>query len=168
MTVLEFSVISRVPGPGIPACKRMNNFPKIASVTASLVLFMLCQSIFGLLADKIGIKTNMLLFSGLATLLVAPVLFALHAVTNPYAAFGLVVSGLLIASFYAPIAGIVRADLFPATVRALGVGLPYAVAIATFGGAPRTLPCRCIRHTLNRISSSTSPHLGQSHSSHRH
>lgn len=103
-------------------------------MTASLVLFMLCQPIFGLLADKIGIRTNMLLFSGLATLLVAPILFALHSVTNPYAAFGLVVSGLLIASFYTPIAGIVKADLFPATVRALGVGLPYALANATFGG----------------------------------
>jgi MHS family alpha-ketoglutarate permease-like MFS transporter len=76
----------------------------------------------------------MLLFSGLATMLVAPILFALHSVTSPYAAFGLVVSGLLIASFYTPIAGIVKADLFPATVRALGVGLPYALANATFGG----------------------------------
>lgn len=110
--------------------------PEVVSVvmTASLICFMLCQPIFGLLADKLGIKTHMLLFSGLATLLVVPILFALKSVTSPYAAFGLVVSGLLIASFYTPIAGLVKADLFPATVRALGVGFPYALANATFGG----------------------------------
>jgi len=110
--------------------------PEVVSVvmTASLICFMLCQPIFGLLADKLGIKTHMLLFSGLSTLLVVPILFALKTVTSPYAAFGLVVSGLLIASFYTPIAGLVKADLFPATVRALGVGFPYALANATFGG----------------------------------
>lgn len=110
--------------------------PEVVSVvmTASLICFMLCQPIFGLVADKLGIKTHMLLFSGLAALLVVPILFALKSVTSPYAAFGLVVSGLLIASFYTPIAGLVKADLFPATVRALGVGLPYALANALFGG----------------------------------
>jgi MHS family alpha-ketoglutarate permease-like MFS transporter len=110
--------------------------PEVVSVvmTASLICFMLCQPIFGLVADKLGIKTHMLLFSGLAALLVVPILFTLKSVTSPYAAFGLVVSGLLIASFYTPIAGLVKADLFPATVRALGVGLPYALANALFGG----------------------------------
>ena len=47
---------------------------------------------------------------------------------------GLVLTGLLVASFYTPIAGLVKADMFPAAVRALGVGLPYAVANALFGG----------------------------------
>ncbi len=110
--------------------------PEVVSVvmTASLICFMVCQPLFGWLADRIGIKAHMLIFSGLATLLVVPILFALKSVTNPYAAFGLVVSGLLIASFYTPISGLVKADLFPSTVRALGVGLPYALANATFGG----------------------------------
>ena len=42
--------------------------------------------------------------------------------------------GLLIASFYTSISGLVKAELFPAEVRALGVGLPYAIANAMFGG----------------------------------
>lgn len=110
--------------------------PETVSIimTASLVCFMLCQPVFGLLSDRIGIKMHMLLFSGLAALLAAPILFALKSVTSPYAAFGLVVCGLLIASFYTPISGLVKADLFPPTVRALGVGLPYAIANAMFGG----------------------------------
>lgn len=37
-------------------------------------------------------------------------------------------------SFYTAIAGIVKAEMFPPELRALGVGLSYAVANALFGG----------------------------------
>lgn len=103
-------------------------------MTAALVGFMFCQPLFGLLADRIGIKTHMLLFSGLALLLAVPLLYALQSVNNPFVAFLLVFGGLVIASLYTPIAGIVKAELFPPAVRALGVGFPYAVGNAAFGG----------------------------------
>jgi MHS family dicarboxylic acid transporter PcaT-like MFS transporter len=110
--------------------------PAIVSIimTASLICFMLFQPIFGMLADKIGVKANMRLFTGLAAVLVIPILYSLKSVTDPYAAFGLIVCGLAIASFYTPVSGLVKADLFPASVRCLGVGLPYAIANAMFGG----------------------------------
>jgi MHS family dicarboxylic acid transporter PcaT-like MFS transporter len=110
--------------------------PETVSIimTTSLVCFMACQPLFGMLADRIGVKAHMLLFSGLAALLVVPILYALKSVTSPYAAFGLVVSGLVIASFYTPISGLVKADLYPPAVRARGVGFPYAIANALFGG----------------------------------
>jgi MHS family dicarboxylic acid transporter PcaT-like MFS transporter len=110
--------------------------PETVSIimTTALVCFMACQPVFGMLADRIGVKAHMLLFSGLAALLVVPILYALKSVTSPYAAFGLVVSGLVIASFYTPISGLVKADLYPPAVRALGVGFPYAIANALFGG----------------------------------
>ena len=38
-------------------------------------------------------------------------------------------------SFYTSISGIVKAEMFPPEVRALGVGLAYAVANAIFGGS---------------------------------
>jgi MHS family dicarboxylic acid transporter PcaT-like MFS transporter len=110
--------------------------PEIVSVvmTVSLICFMLCQPVFGMLADRLGVKTHMLLFSGLATVLVVPILHVLKGVADPYTAAGLVIAGLVIASFYTPVSGLVKADLFPPAVRALGVGLPYAVANALFGG----------------------------------
>jgi MFS transporter, MHS family, dicarboxylic acid transporter PcaT len=103
-------------------------------MTASLTCFMILQPVFGLLSDRLGVKTHMLLFTGLAALLAMPILYALQSVSDPYAAFGLVMSGLIIAAFYTSISGLVKADLFPTPVRALGVGLPYALANATFGG----------------------------------
>ncbi|MGF3024643.1 MFS family transporter [Methylobacterium aquaticum] len=103
-------------------------------MTLSLVVFMLLQPIFGALSDRIGRRNNMILFSGLAMLGAVPLLSTLSLVTNPWAAFGLILTGLVIATFYTSISGVVKAELFPAEVRALGVGLPYAIANAIFGG----------------------------------
>ena len=47
----------------------------------------------------------------------------------------LIMLALLIVSGYTAINAIVKAELFPTHVRALGVGLPYAVTVATFGGS---------------------------------
>ena len=54
---------------------------------------------------------------------------------QPYAAFGLIVIALAIISFYTSISGLIKAEMFPVEVRALGVGLSYAVANAMFGGS---------------------------------
>jgi MHS family alpha-ketoglutarate permease-like MFS transporter len=103
-------------------------------MTAVLVFYMLLQPVFGALSDRIGRKSNMILFSGLAVLGTVPLLGALGRVSDPYAAFALVLAALVIASFYTSVSGVVKAELFPGTVRALGVGFTYAVGNALFGG----------------------------------
>ena len=114
---------------GLPA-------PTVSILMAvALVIFMLCQPVFGLLADKIGVRRNMIIFGVLSTFLVIPLLTAIKGVQDPYSAFALVVAGLLIAAFYTPVTGVLKADFYPPTVRALGVGLPYAVGAAMFGGS---------------------------------
>ena len=42
--------------------------------------------------------------------------------------------GLIIVTGYTSINAVVKAELFPAKVRALGVGFPHAVTVAIFGG----------------------------------
>src|SRR5215217_3214271 len=110
--------------------------PKSVStiMTFALVTFMLLQPAFGALSDRIGRKNNMIFFSGLAALGAVPILSALSGVTSTSMAFVLIMAGLVIASFYTSISGVVKAELFPAEVRAMGVGLPYAIANAMFGG----------------------------------
>jgi len=95
---------------------------------------MLLQPVFGALSDRIGRRNNMLLFSGIATMGSVPLLSALGQVSSPYVAFTLALIALVIASFYTSISGVVKAELFPSTVRALGVGFTYAVGNALFGG----------------------------------
>ncbi len=104
-------------------------------MTAALFVFMLIQPLIGALSDKIGRRTAMLCFGSLAAIFTVPILSALQNVSSPYAAFGLVMCALLIVSFYTSISGILKAEMFPAQVRALGVGLSYAVANAIFGGS---------------------------------
>jgi MHS family alpha-ketoglutarate permease-like MFS transporter len=104
-------------------------------MTLALFVFMLLQPIVGALSDKIGRRNSMLIFSGLATLMTIPILYALQSVTNPYWAFTLIVIALAIVTFYTSISGLLKAEMFPAEVRALGVGLSYAVANAVFGGS---------------------------------
>ncbi|GJD96689.1 MFS family transporter [Methylobacterium iners] len=103
-------------------------------MTLVLLVYMAIQPVFGALSDRIGRKANMLLYSGLGTLMVVPVMTLLATNKDPYLAFGLITTGPVILSFYTGISGIVKAELFPTQVRALGVGLSYALANATFGG----------------------------------
>ena len=103
-------------------------------MAAALVLYMLVQPAFGALSDKIGRRASLRCFGVLSVLLTVPLLNALGAVSSPSLAFVLVMCALLIASFYSSCGALVKAELFPTEVRALGVGLSYAVANAIFGG----------------------------------
>ncbi|WP_113628045.1 MFS transporter [Pectobacterium peruviense] len=104
-------------------------------MTLALFVFMLLQPFFGAMSDKIGRRSSMLCFGGFAALLTVPILTVLQNVTSPVLAFSLVMLSLIIVSFYTSISGILKAEMFPPEVRALGVGLSYAVANALFGGS---------------------------------
>ncbi len=108
-------------------------------MTAALLCFVILQPLMGMLCDRIGLKAHMLLFTGLAALVSVPLLYALEVVRTPMTAFLLVMLGLTINAFYTAIAGLVKADMFPIEVRALGVGLPYAVGNALFGGTAESV-----------------------------
>jgi metabolite-proton symporter len=112
----------------------MNAKTSSAVMTCALLVYMLMQPLFGALSDRIGRRTCMIWFGALSTLCTVPILYALKDVSSPYAAFGLVVLAMAIVSLYTSISGLIKAEMFPPEVRALGVGLSYAVANATFGG----------------------------------
>jgi MHS family alpha-ketoglutarate permease-like MFS transporter len=102
--------------------------------TAALFLFMLIQPLGGLLSDRIGRKPMMIAFGIAGTLLTYPIFVALEGVRSPFAAFALLFGALVIVTGYTSINAVVKAELFPAHIRALGVALPYALANTIFGG----------------------------------
>jgi MHS family alpha-ketoglutarate permease-like MFS transporter len=72
-------------------------------------------------------------------LLTWPILTLLSRQTSATAAFALVAAALTLLSGYSAVSAVVKAELFPTEVRALGVALPYATANAVFGGTAEYL-----------------------------
>lgn len=101
---------------------------------SALFVYMLLQPIVGAISDKVGRRPVLVTFGVLGTLCTVPLLSAIGNVRDPWEAFLLIVAGLAIVSCYTAINAVVKAELFPTSVRALGVGLPYALAVALFGG----------------------------------
>lgn len=100
----------------------------------SMLIFALIQPVFGALSDRIGRRPLLIGFGVFGTICTVPLLTALSHTSSTYTAFFLLLAGLIIVSGYTSINAIVKAELFPAEVRALGVGLPYALTVAIFGG----------------------------------
>ncbi|CAL1691208.1 Alpha-ketoglutarate permease [Brevundimonas subvibrioides] len=101
---------------------------------AALFLFMLLQPAVGALSDRVGRKPVMITFGILGVVCTVPIMSALAVTTDAVTAFALSLSALVIVSGYTAINAVVKAELFPAHIRALGVALPYALANAVFGG----------------------------------
>jgi MHS family alpha-ketoglutarate permease-like MFS transporter len=120
--------------------KFMINTSGIDKVTVSwinflaLCGFLLLQPAVGLLSDRIGRRPLLLGFGLAGTLGTVPLLMVLAHTSQPLAAFGLMFMALSAVSCYTSVNAVVKAELFPTHIRALGVGLPFALTAAVFGG----------------------------------
>jgi MFS transporter, MHS family, alpha-ketoglutarate permease len=112
-------------------------FPKATAtyiIAAALVWFTLMQPIFGMLADRYGRKPMLLIFGVGGAIAAIPVFLALEQVTSPFVATLLIIIPLTLQSGYSANNALVKAELFPAHIRGLGVALPYAIGNAMFAG----------------------------------
>ncbi|WP_426996953.1 MFS transporter [Pseudarthrobacter sp. N5] len=120
--------------------KFMNDTSGIAKTDSSVInfwalfIFMLLQPVYGIISDKVGRKPLLLWFGITGVLFSWPLLSTLSGTKDPFTAFLLMMGGLLIVGGYTSINALVKAELFPASIRALGVGLGYAIANSLFGG----------------------------------
>ncbi len=109
--------------------------PDASRISAlTLLVFMLIQPLVGFISDQVGRKPVLITFGILGTLGTVPLMTALAATRNETTAFLLLMAALIAVSGYTAINAVVKAELFPTEIRALGVALPYAVTVAIFGG----------------------------------
>jgi MHS family alpha-ketoglutarate permease-like MFS transporter len=105
-----------------------------AVMTLALGAFLFMQPAFGALADRFGRKPMLYLFGAGMMLTTVPVFTALSRTSGPVAAFALILFSYLIMACYTSITALIKAELFPADIRTLGVALPYAIGNTLFGG----------------------------------
>ena len=116
------------------------NDEQTTMVTAgSLIFALFLQPLYGALSDKIGRRPLLIFFGVAGTLFTIPILTTLQTATGPWEAFFLIACAWIIVSGYTSINAVVKAELFPTAVRAIGVGLPYAVTVSLFGGSAESV-----------------------------
>jgi MHS family alpha-ketoglutarate permease-like MFS transporter len=103
-------------------------------MTVALLVLLLIQPLAGRLSDFTGRRPVMMFFGICGTLFTYPIFATLAHTNSAVTAFALVMAGLVMLTGYTSINAIVKAELFPADIRALGVALPYALANTMFGG----------------------------------
>jgi MHS family alpha-ketoglutarate permease-like MFS transporter len=122
------------------AQKFLVNTAGFSKESATLISFgvmavaLLFQPLLGVISDKVGRRPVLLMFGIGATLGTVPLLRQLAHTHDAWAAAGLLIMALFVVSGYTSISAVVKAELFPTEIRALGVGLPFALTVAIFGG----------------------------------
>lgn len=100
----------------------------------TLCFFMLFQPLLGWLGDKWNRKSMMVVFGFAGMLAFFPLMKRLEVASSSSEAILFITLALLILAISTSISAIVKAELFPAGIRSLGVSFPYAMTVALFGG----------------------------------
>lgn len=103
-----------------------------AANTVGLIIFMLCQPVFGWLSDKIGRKPQLIVFAVGYLVFFYPII---KWMDGTFASILLVeLFGLVLYALYTAIGPAVMSEQFPTEVRAVGIGAPYNLMVALLGG----------------------------------
>jgi MHS family alpha-ketoglutarate permease-like MFS transporter len=105
----------------------------------SLIFALMLQPVYGAISDKVGRKPLLIAFGVLGTLCTVPLLTTLHDAKGPWECLLLICAAWAIVSGYTSINAVVKAELFPAEVRATGVAVPYAIGVSVFGGSAESI-----------------------------
>jgi MFS transporter, MHS family, alpha-ketoglutarate permease len=103
-------------------------------IFGTLVFATLLQPIYGAISDRIGRKPVLIFFGVAGTLATVPILTTLKASKSPLVVFLLICAAWIFTAGYTSINAVVKAELFPTKIRALGVGIPYSITVSLFGG----------------------------------
>ncbi|QHE73172.1 MFS transporter [Rhodococcus sp. WAY2] len=125
--------INYMPGYVSAAIKTMDLQTALVANTIALAYFLCLLPFVGILADRVGRKPVMLTFAGGFVVFAYPA-FSLLGNGGFWTLFAVEMIGVTLLAGYAGLIATVMAEQFPAEVRTTGIGFPYAIAVAVFGG----------------------------------
>lgn len=105
----------------------------------AMIVFAVMQPVMGWLSDQVGRKPLLVAFGVGSTLCTVPVLTLVANTDSAVVAFLAISGALIIQSTYTAISGLYKAELFPTEIRALAVGLPYAIGVSVIAGTSETM-----------------------------
>ncbi|MFP5020252.1 MFS transporter [Pseudonocardia phyllosphaerae] len=98
---------------------------------AALVVFMVMLPLWGALSDRIGRRRTLLIPGAILVVLVYPLDAMIHDGWSQFAAMAIALALISAGSAVGPA---LYAELFPTGIRAAGLGVPYSLSVALFGG----------------------------------
>lgn len=130
-TLLYYMWVSYMPTYAAMATGIPLNQALLANFIA-VGLFLVLLPFAGILSDRIGRKPTMTAFAAGFLLFSWPAFALLNG--NFWMLLLIEVIGIILLLGYSANCSVIMAEQFPAEVRATGIGLPYALAVAVFGG----------------------------------
>lgn len=100
--------------------------------TISITCFTIALPFVGMLSDRVGRKVTMSVFAGGFLLFSWPAFTLLR--NDFWTILGIELVGMLFLLGYSANCAAIMSEQFPAAVRGTGIALPYALAVAMFGG----------------------------------
>ena len=111
---------------GVPAAEALT------ASTIALVFFALLQPLGGMLSDRVGRKPVLIGFAAGFAVGVVPLLALVSATFGTLLLVQCV--GMVLLTGYTSVAAALNAELVPGRIRASGIGFPYSLTVALFGG----------------------------------
>lgn len=130
-TLLYYMWVSYMPTYAAVATGIPLNEALLANFIA-MVIFLVLLPFAGILSDKIGRKPTMSAFAGGFLIFSWPAFALLNG--DFWMLLLIEVIGVILLLGYSANCAVIMAEQFPPEVRATGIGLPYALAVAVFGG----------------------------------
>ncbi|RJQ81847.1 MFS transporter [Pseudonocardiaceae bacterium YIM PH 21723] len=106
--------------------------PALWAAVAAQLVFLLVLPLVGSLSDRIGRRPLLLGTAGGTALLAVPAFGLLNG--SAWSLFLVMTAMLIVFAGYGAVSPSAKAEMFPTEVRAAGLGLPYALTVAIFGG----------------------------------
>jgi MFS transporter, MHS family, alpha-ketoglutarate permease len=114
-----------------------------------MAIFLVLLPFGGLLSDRVGRKPTMTAFAVGFLVLAWPAFHFLSA--DFWGLFAIELAGLVLIVGYSANCAVIMCEQFPAEVRITGIGLPYALAVAVFGGTAPYVTTWMNSHHLGQL-----------------